>query len=1148
VKTAARLDHPNIVTAYDAGEDGGVHYLVMEFVDGHDLSRHVKEHGPLSAEQAADCAIQAAQGLGYAHQQGITHRDIKPANLLIDASGTVKILDMGLARLQEADVPDDLQPPPDASSLDTEINVDLTRTGSVQGTVAFMAPEQREDSKRVDHRADVYGLGGTLYYLLIGQPLRGLEKGEENGVAIEDRVAASLRRDRPDVPPSLAAVIRKMLARRPEGRPQSMGEVIDALRLALTDKSTVRPISAKRHKRWALWATGVTIALIVAGWIVYEARGSWQVAAIQQRLLDAATVDVPRVVSELGPYRRLADPRLKAALENAKANKDSRVQLRVSLALLPTDSGQVAYLHKRLFDAEPDELPVIRDALFGYRGELAERLWAVARDTNQDPDRRFRAACTLATYDPRDPRWSQVADNVAARLMTESRGALAYWIECLSPVRDKLKAPLLTLFRRRDESNGSQRVLLAWLLARFFADEPELLTDLLMDADEQQFADLYPALSTHRERAVSLLETELDKPLPPEYDEKEAAAKRRANAGVALVKLGQSEEAWCLLKHSPDPTVRSYLTHRIGPLGADPGVLSGRLRDETDVSVRRALILALGGFPVDRLSSGLRDSLIQDLLSLYREDPDPGIHGAAEWLLRRWTQDAKLAEAGLSSSSPGESGWYVNSEGQTMVVIPGPVEFPMGSPRTEPGSRPGERLHRRSIARTFAIGAKEVTVAEFQRFLRENPDFRRPETTDPNAEPDHPQEHVSWQDAIGYCRWLSRKEGIPEDEMCYLAAPASAGQLELPGDYLDRSGYRLPNEAEWEYACRAGSRTSRYFGDTEELLDEYAWISRGKEVGQTRPVGLEKPNDFGLFDMYGNVREWCHHTDDEDRSHGAVTAPGSTVSTFPARFRLRGASHRSRRESARSAHRFKHERHGTSFGFRVARNLPTTSLRMIRRSRTAWDEAEFLVDGSEAPFVIRDVRGDVEVLPRQGTTPAWIRVSARDRQTRPFSFVVQRTDTGETATARGILFSADWEVKFYRWSRTGPDELNPPADWEEVVAGEPLAVQRITQVDLEWNSRAPLEGVPPDHFAAVATTKLELPAGKYELWAGADDGVRVFVDGVKRMDVHMHVPLPERTSNLIEVRLDGGEHSFRLEHYEVNGLAELHFDIRPLKF
>ena len=147
----------------DADEDRGVQFMTMEYIEGNDLDRLVRDGGVLPVDQALDCVIQAARGLEAAHAQGIVHRDIKPGNLMLDGSGVVRVLDLGLARLVEASNP-----------FGETASGPLTQSGTYMGTVDFMAPEQGIDSRRVDHRADIYSLGCTLCYLLTGRaPFEG---------------------------------------------------------------------------------------------------------------------------------------------------------------------------------------------------------------------------------------------------------------------------------------------------------------------------------------------------------------------------------------------------------------------------------------------------------------------------------------------------------------------------------------------------------------------------------------------------------------------------------------------------------------------------------------------------------------------------------------------------------------------------------------------------------------------------------------------------------------------------------------------------------------------------------------------------------------------------------------------------------------
>ena len=245
VKAAARLTHPNIVTAYDADEAAGVHFLVMECVEGRDLGSLAGEKPQLPVGTAVDYVVQAARGLEYAHAKSVIHRDIKPSNLLLGADGTVKVLDMGLARFNEQ-VEDD-----DATEAQG-----LTQSGQVMGTLDFMSPEQAHSTKSADERSDVYSLGCTLFFLLTGKPVYEGDTLVAKILAHRDQPIPYLREVRSDVPKLLDETFRKMLAKSPTLRHQSMSQVIAAL-----EKFAGRPRPSGAKPGAASQAKAPTVAL-----------------------------------------------------------------------------------------------------------------------------------------------------------------------------------------------------------------------------------------------------------------------------------------------------------------------------------------------------------------------------------------------------------------------------------------------------------------------------------------------------------------------------------------------------------------------------------------------------------------------------------------------------------------------------------------------------------------------------------------------------------------------------------------------------------------------------------------------------------------------------------------------------------------------
>ena len=232
VKAAAKLTHPNIVTAYDADEANGVHYFVMEYVEGIDLSAVVKKRGVLNVDVAVDYILQAAKGLEFAHNKGVIHRDIKPANLLLDNAGTIKILDMGLARIED-----------EAHEIPA---TQLTQDGSVMGTVDYMAPEQAKDTHTADARSDIYSLGCSLYYLLTGESVYRGSTMVNRIMAHQNDPIPSLTGKHILISQDVDAVFQKMVAKKPEDRFQSMSEVIVALEncIQMKTSSTVTSVSS----------------------------------------------------------------------------------------------------------------------------------------------------------------------------------------------------------------------------------------------------------------------------------------------------------------------------------------------------------------------------------------------------------------------------------------------------------------------------------------------------------------------------------------------------------------------------------------------------------------------------------------------------------------------------------------------------------------------------------------------------------------------------------------------------------------------------------------------------------------------------------------------------------------------------------------
>jgi serine/threonine protein kinase len=563
-------------------------------------------------------------------------------------------------------------------------------------------------------------------------------------------------------------------------------------------------------RRVGLWAGVVVLAvgLLFAGGGELLARSD---AAHARDALAGNTA-----VGELGPvldaldrHRGRLEPGLRADFDAAATDAQ---KLKLALALARWDATYATHLHVPLLDADtPADFALIRDQLKPHQSPaLTAFLWQQATDPAGGPKRQFRAACALAAFDPDADGWQGLAKPTVDRLLVQNPAEVEAWAKSLDGVKAKLIPPL---------ADG--------------------ITDLHGNPNTAKTAtEVYSQYAGKTANAYSPLTAIADvAATTPKANEKIDQLRKRANAAAALIACGRGELVWPMLRHTPDPTLRSLLIERLAAAQVKPEILMTRLKAKPEVSEQRALILALGSYPADFPISGE-----EHLLWLFENDPDPGIHGASEWACRQRRKD--LTEATRRLIALGERkkfGWFMNQFGMTFSVIePGEVKFPDG------------RTLR--VEHRFAVSTTEVTRAHWARVTGTIPDSQTPS--------DFPVGGVDFFQMADYCNRLSAAEGVAAAECGYVRNKDNlyaAGMTVFAPPY--RTGFRLTAVEEWELAARAGAETPWQCGNVDDaLLVQYAKYRQNTDPTELvpGPVGRYKPNDFGLFDLHGNVSERSH--------------------------------------------------------------------------------------------------------------------------------------------------------------------------------------------------------------------------------------------------------------------------------------------------
>ncbi|MDA1160316.1 MAG: SUMF1/EgtB/PvdO family nonheme iron enzyme [Planctomycetota bacterium] len=888
VKAAAQLSHPNIVTAFDADQADDFHFMVMEYVDGVDLSQTVKDRGELPVAEACEYIRQAAIGLQHAHEQGMVHRDIKPHNLMVTADGTVKVLDFGLASLA-----------PEARS-DTEsgeVRSDLTAAGAIMGTPDFISPEQAEDARQADIRSDIYSLGATLYFLLSGRvPFAdgSVMHKLRSHAQVEPAPLSSVR---DDVPEKLVAIASKMMAKDPDERYLTPKEVAEALESFLRtwqpgeensprkDASNGGDDSGSGRQRHTADDSNPSRLPMVAKFLLYTS------------LLPIGLSVVNEFVP-LGLFSGETDWFWYCLLTSIALSTIGGIMLGVHQGMSNIRDGQ--RINGMTTGQTALIILILAVSAFGILNHMSDGKWHLEVTPQSDRMTLGTHPLTIVNTSGEKP--------FGGTHRTHKDKTTGITTRSFESANGRYK---ITLVDKVLTVNGEKYTLENPTDAILIVDDRVEITKVTSLPDGERFnskalpddvkvqqildrmAKVYAECKSYRDSGV-IKSVFHKKTASPEFTVEHSftTAFERPDRFRFEIKDQYDDEllisldgeevqtSWDIEPGFPKPeSLELAMAQAVGFTGGDVGRIPAMLMPKqldgwVDLNLIDPIQIEDGklqNVECFRLQYNFRDEQI----TLWIDKQSHLVRRIDEWLksddvsIERTTTydptiDGKITDEMLEFDPPAPQ---AADDGAN--TLPGSALGGNDSPPPPAQERDADAATQKAgqqrsdnqfgmplcwcpagefqmgrkqlpvtLTRGFWMAKYEVTQAQYEALMGENPSENKGESL--------PVEKVEWTKAKKFCQKFTELE-------------RKAGRLPKGWEY------RLPTEAQWEYACRAGTTLiwddekelvyPSTFGDDLSELGDYAWYSENSD-GTPHPVGQKKPNAWGLCDMHGNVREW----------------------------------------------------------------------------------------------------------------------------------------------------------------------------------------------------------------------------------------------------------------------------------------------------